>query len=150
MSVKELTIRQLARKTGVGSKALRYWESVRLLPRPRRNYNNYRIYDEGAVQRVQFIRKAKSLGFTLSEIRGIFELCRAHGAPCEEVVDWAGKKISALETQIEALVQLRKRLVLHHRKWKRQSGCPPMSPNEICCLIEEVPLSEMSHDPQRR
>lgn len=57
-----LTILQLNRRTGVSSKTLRYWESVGLLPRPDRNYSNYRLYKPEAVQRVTFIQKAKSLG----------------------------------------------------------------------------------------
>ena len=145
-----LSIRQLSQKTGVSSKTLRYWETLRLLPRPRRTHTNYRLYSSSDLDRVIFIRKAKSLGFTLSEIRRIFELCHDRRAPCEDVVDWAGKKINALESQIEALVQLRGRLIRYHRKWKQKGGCPPMSPNEICCLIEEVPLVEMSSAPHGR
>lgn len=145
-----LNIRQLSQKAGVSSKTLRYWETLGLLPRPGRTHTNYRMYRPSDLDRVIFIRKAKSLGFTLSEIRRIFELCRDRGAPCNEVVDWAAEKIKALETQIEALAQIRERLIRYHRKWKRQGACPPMSPGEICCLIEEVPLVEISNALQRR
>lgn len=113
-------------------------------------HTNYRLYTPSDLDRVIFIRKAKTLGFTLTEIRRIYELCRDRGAPCEEVVDWAGKKIGALETQIETLVELRKRLIRYHRKWKRKGACPPMSPSEICCCIESVPLAEISNAPKRR
>jgi DNA-binding transcriptional MerR regulator len=145
-----LTIRQVSQKTGVTSKTLRYWESLGLLPKPWRSHTNYRQYRPSDVERVIFIRKAKSLGFTLSETRRIFELCHERGAPCEEVVDWAGEKIKTLENQIEALTQIRGRLIRYHQKWKRQGACPPMNPGEICCLIEEVPLSEITHAPQGR
>lgn len=145
-----LSIRQLSQKTGVSSKTLRYWEALKLLPRPQRSHTNYRLYMPSDLDRVIFIRKAKSLGFTLSEIRRIFELCRNRGAPCEEVVNWAGEKIRTLETQIEALTQIRNRLTRYHRKWKRKGACPAMNPNEICCLIEEVPLPEAANIPERR
>ena len=150
MHEESLSIRQIAQKSGVSSKTLRYWEALGLLPKPSRTHTNYRVYRSSDIDRVIFIQKAKSLGFTLSEIRRIFELCRDRSAPCEEVVDWAGKKIKGLETQIMALTQLRERLIRYHRKWKRQGTCPPMSPNEICCLIEEVPVAEISDAPQRR
>lgn len=64
-----LTIRQVAKQTGVSSKTLRYWESAGLLPPAQQNYNNYRLYGPAVSQRVTFIRKAKSVGFTLAEIR---------------------------------------------------------------------------------
>jgi len=150
MTEQPLTIRQVARETGVSSKALRYWEALRLLPKPRRTHTNYRLYTAADRDHVLFIRKAKSLGFTLAEIRRIVTLCRDRSAPCEAVVEWAGQKVKALEAQIEALGQLRDRLVRYHRKWTRQGACPPMSPNEICCLIEDVPLSDISTAPQRR
>lgn len=145
-----VTIRQLSQRTGVSSKALRYWEGLGLLPKPARTHTNYRLYTRSDQDRVTFIRKAKSLGFTLSEIRRVFELCRERGAPCKEVVDWAGKKVKDLEAQIETLTQLREKLVRYHRKWRRQGACPPMSPNEICCLIEAVPATEIETAPQGR
>jgi len=145
-----LSIRRVSKKAGVSSKTLRYWETLRLLPRPRRTHTNYRLYTPSDLDRVIFIRKAKSLGFTLSEIRQIFELCRDRGAPCEEVVGWAGRKIKDLEAQIEALTQLREKLIRYHRKWKQKDACPPMSPNEICHCIEAVPLAEIPNAPQGR
>lgn len=145
-----LTIRQLSQRTGVSSKTLRYWEGLGLLPKPARTHTNYRLYTRLDQDRVTFIRKAKSLGFTLSEIRRIFELCRDRFAPCEEVVDWAGKKIGTLEAQIQTLTQIQKRLIRYHRKWKVQGACPPMSPGEICCLIEAVPVPEIEAAPQGR
>ncbi|MBI3609391.1 MAG: hypothetical protein HY204_01655, partial [Nitrospirae bacterium] len=59
-------------------------------------------------------------------------------------------KIKTLETQIEALTQIQERLIRYHRKWKVQGGCPPMSPGEICCLIEAVPATEIETAPQGR
>ncbi len=150
MQEQALSIRQMAQKTGVSSKTLRYWEVLGLLPKPRRTHTNYRLYLPPDLDRVLFIRKAKSLGFTLAEIRRIYELCRDRSTPCEEVVEWAGKKIATLEAQIEALGQIRTRLIHYHRKWKRQGACPPMSPNEVCCLIEDVPLTDLSDAPRRR
>lgn len=137
-----LTIRQLAQRSGVGSKTLRYWESLRLLPKPRRTHTNYRLYTPSDLDRVIFIRKAKRLGFTLAEIRGIFELGRERRVPCEAVVNWAGAKIEALGRQIEALTMIRDRLARYHRRWRRHGGCPPLRADEICCLIEEVPLPD--------
>lgn len=68
MEIDNLTIRELARETGVSSKVLRYWERRGLLPKAGRTHTDYRVYPRGMVRRVHFITKAKSIGFTLSEI----------------------------------------------------------------------------------
>lgn len=144
MEQKTLSIRQISQKSGVGSKALPHWEAVGLLPKPKRTHTNYRLYTPSDLDRILFVRKAKSLGFTLSEVRKILDLCREEGFPCEEIVDWAEKKIKTLGAQIEALTQIRKRLIRYHQTWRRKGPCPPMRSDEICCLIEAVPLQEKS------
>ena len=69
MGEQTLSIRQLAQEAGVSSKTLRYWESLRILSPAGRTHTNYRRYTENHLERVLFIRKAQSLGFTLAEIR---------------------------------------------------------------------------------
>ncbi len=135
-----LTIRELATETGVSSKALRYWESRGLLPRPGRTHTGYRVYPAGVVQKVQFIRKAKSIGLTLSEILSLFEITKQKGPPCEAVDEWASRKLEALDRQIALLTRLRSQLQRHRRRWRGRLPCPPLKPNEICCLIEEISL----------
>lgn len=134
-----MTIRELAAETGVSSKALRYWESRGLLPKPGRTHTGYRVYPIAAVQKVQFIRRAKSIGFTLSEIRSLFEITKQGGTPCKTVDEWTSRKLKALDRQIALLTQLRTKLHQHRRRWRGRLPCPPLKPNEICCLIEELP-----------
>ncbi len=140
MDSRALTIRQLAKQTRASSKTLRYWESVSLLPRPDRNYNNYRLYKPEVVQRVTFIQKAKSVGFTLAEIRQLFDVAERKGTACPDVVKWTEEKIRALEQQISLLSKLRERLIAYQREWRKKLSCPPLTTSEVCCLIESLPL----------
>jgi DNA-binding transcriptional MerR regulator len=135
-----LTIRALAVETGVSSKTLRYWESRGLLPKPQRTHTGYRVYPVNVAERVRFIQKGKSIGFTLSEILSLFALVQEKKAPCEAVDAWAGRKLKELDQQIALLTELRVRLQRHRRRWRSRPSCPPMKANEICCLIEELPL----------
>ena len=134
-----LTIRELATDTGVSSKTLRYWESCKLLPKPGRTHTGYRVYPVEAVRRVQFIRKAKSIGFTLAEIRTLVASARHGAKTCEAVDAWARHKLKALDQQIELLARLRTQLEQHRRRWRGRLPCPPLSSGEVCCLIEELP-----------
>jgi DNA-binding transcriptional MerR regulator len=143
-----LTIRELANQTGVSSKTLRYWENRGLLPKPGRTHTGYRVYPVEAVRRVQFIRKAKSIGFTLAEIRALIGSAKQGGKTCEAVEAWARQKLEALDRQIEVLTRLRTQLAQHRRRWRGRLPCPPLGPSEVCCLIEELPSP--SHKPRRR
>jgi DNA-binding transcriptional MerR regulator len=64
-----LTIGQLAKATGVASKTIRYYEEIGVLPTPSRSPSRYRQYDQSGVQRVRFIRRARSLRMPLREIK---------------------------------------------------------------------------------
>lgn len=64
-----LTIGQLAKATGVASKTIRYYEEIGVLPTPSRSAARYRQYDQSGVQRLRFIRRARSLRVPLREIK---------------------------------------------------------------------------------
>ena len=70
--MKELTIGEVARRSGVRATTIRYYESINVLPRPRRA-NGRRRYDEAILDRLAFIHVAQRLGFTLAEIVLLFE-----------------------------------------------------------------------------
>ncbi|HNP72985.1 MAG TPA: MerR family transcriptional regulator [Kouleothrix sp.] len=69
--MEELTISEVARRAGVRATTIRYYESISLLPAPRRA-NGRRRYDIGILDRLAFIQVAQRLGFTLSEIALLF------------------------------------------------------------------------------
>ena len=69
-----LTIGQVAEQTGVTNDTLRYYERRSLLPAPGRSPAGYRQYGPESVRRVQFIRRAQTLGFTLEEITDLLAL----------------------------------------------------------------------------
>jgi MerR family redox-sensitive transcriptional activator SoxR len=70
--MEELTISEVARRSGVRATTIRYYESINVLPQPRRA-NGRRRYDVAILERLAFIHVAQRLGFTLSEIVLLFE-----------------------------------------------------------------------------
>lgn len=148
MERETIPIRELAAATGLSSKTLRYWESRGLLPKPFRTHTGYREYPVIAVRRVEFIKRAKTIGLTLSEILKLFMLSKQKGATCQEMDAWVRRKLSALGEQMKTLTRLRKQLEQHQRNWRSRLPCPPLSSDEICCLIEELPVPNSK--PERR
>src|SRR5262245_52061246 len=89
-SVKTMTIGQVARLAGVGVETIRFYEREGLLTKPKRRPSGYRVFAPDAVGRIQFIKKAKQLGFSLKEIRDLLSLrvdSRATKADVKKHVD---------------------------------------------------------------
>lgn len=76
---------EIAQRTGCNIETIRYYEKIDLLPEPPRNANGYRAYDEGHIQRLRFILRARELGFGIDEIRGLLQLVDARQQTCAEV-----------------------------------------------------------------
>lgn len=101
-----LTTGRLARRAGVGIDTVRFYERRGLLPAPARTPAGYRVYGTSAVERIRFIRRAKSLGFSLDEISTLLEL-QDHGGRKSAVKDLARRKIDEIESRIEDLSRMR-------------------------------------------
>ncbi len=147
MGERTLSIRQLAEEAGVSSKTLRYWESLGIISPAGRTHTNYRRYTETNLERVLFIRKAQSLGFTLAEIRQIFDLAQSRKAPCDAVIRWAGEKARVLEGQIRMLQDMKTRLERYRRRWSTRKSPTHLGPNEVCQCIESVPIHDLHVTP---
>jgi len=68
------TIGKIAGRAGVSVDTVRFYERNGLLPAPRRTASGYRLYADDTVGRLRFIRRAKSLGFSLEEIGELLRL----------------------------------------------------------------------------
>jgi MerR family redox-sensitive transcriptional activator SoxR len=67
-----LTIGEVAKRAGIQTSAIRYYESVGVLPRPQR-LHGHRRYDTGILSRLSLIHVAQSAGFTITEIHRLFD-----------------------------------------------------------------------------
>ena len=77
----------LAKQTGVNIETIRYYEKIGLIPEPKRSSGGHRIYDQSQLRRLSFIRRTRDLGFTLKEVRALFELVDGGDYTCAEVRD---------------------------------------------------------------
>lgn len=68
------TIGQAAKATGVAAKTIRYYEEIGVLPAPSRTVSGYRQYDAPGVQRLRFIRRARSLGLPLQRLKAVMAM----------------------------------------------------------------------------
>jgi MerR family mercuric resistance operon transcriptional regulator len=126
--MKPLTIGQVAQRAGVGIETVRFYERQGLLNRPARSPSSgYRLYEEGVIARVQFILRAKELGFTLNEIKELLSLRVDPGMSCADVKARAEGKIAAIEEKIGTLQRMRTALLRLTRACGETGGgseCP--------------------------
>jgi len=97
------TIGKLAVLTEVSADTLRYYERERLLQPRAKSASGYRLYDEEAARRVQFIRHAQECGFTLAEIRELLALRGRNSACCDDVRRVAVERKLQLEAKIRSM-----------------------------------------------
>ncbi|WP_372013588.1 heavy metal-responsive transcriptional regulator [Pseudoxanthomonas sp. 10H] len=102
-----MNIGQLARQAGVPIDTIRYYEREQVLPPAPRGANGYRQYAAEDARRLRFVRRAKELGFTLDEIRGLLALSDARHADMGSVRAAAQEKLTLIGQRIVELQRVR-------------------------------------------
>jgi len=114
-----LKIGQLARQAGVTAKAIRFYEAKRLLPRPLRGTNGYRLYARDAVETLTFVKRAAGLGLTLAEIREIIAIRQDGAPPCAHVRRLLQDKARDLDRKLQDLIDMREQIRRSLAAWDR-------------------------------
>ncbi|MBI3302984.1 MAG: heavy metal-responsive transcriptional regulator [Deltaproteobacteria bacterium] len=115
-------IGELAAELELNPRTLRYYEARGVLPPAARTLSGYRVYGEETVQRLSFVRKAKSLGLTLNEIRQILALRDSGKLPCSSVQQMLQEHVERIDHQIAQLRALRADLTELLNGWRPGYG----------------------------
>ena len=108
--VKGLQRGALARRTGCNLETIRYYEKIRLLPEPPRTEGGHRAYDATHERRLRFILRARELGFTIEEIRGLLGLVDGGNYTCAEVREMTLHHLADVRAKIADLQRLKRTL----------------------------------------
>jgi len=127
-----LTIGALARRAGVAIDTVRYYEREGLLPEPLRRASGYRSYGEGTVAQLRFIRRAKTLGFTLQEIRELLALSVDRRRGVKAVKQRAQRRLADIEARIAELERVRAGLA------ELIEACPGHGAPEQCPILRAL------------
>ncbi|MFQ5529052.1 MAG: MerR family transcriptional regulator [Gemmatimonadota bacterium] len=122
-----LTISKVAAEAGVNVQTLRYYERCGILPEPARTPAGYRQYEQEAVTRIRFIKRAQELGFTLKEVSELLDLRVEHDAACTAIEAKACAKRDLVDEKIRLLTGLRDvldGLVDACRRREKTEDCP--------------------------
>lgn len=124
-----MKIGALAVLSGLPVKTLRYYEELGLLPAIGRTEGGYRLFAAESVQRLEFIRRLKTLGLSLEEIQGCLAVHDAGELPCGDIEIQLARQIERIDGQIRELRQLRRELQGLLEGWQRD----PVNQGDVIC-----------------
>ena len=131
-----MRIGQLAGRLGITTKAIRFYESIGLLPEPSRSASGYRSYEEPDADRLTFIKTAQRLGLSLDEIKEIIAFRDRGERPCGYVAQVLDRQVADLNRRIAEMRALRDELKSLQERARRSGP----SDGEYCGVIEHVHL----------
>ena len=105
-----MKIGQLSKQTDCKIETIRYYERIGLLPEPARSEGGYRLYDEGHLKRLSFIRRSRELGFTIEEIRVLLKLVDGGSYTCSDIKTITLEHVETVRQKIADLRRLEKTL----------------------------------------
>jgi Hg(II)-responsive transcriptional regulator len=137
--VEHLTTGQLAKQAHVNRETVRYYERRQLLSRPSRSISGYRVFSDDAVRRLRFIRHAKMLGFSLSEIRDLLTLRVSSLGTCDRVRARTLAKIADIDHKIRSLRRMKSTLT------QLAAACERRGKTNDCPILDslEAPSEEL-------
>jgi MerR family mercuric resistance operon transcriptional regulator len=136
-------IGSVAKRIGVTTDAIRFYERNALLRRPPRSAGGFRQYGEGDIETLAFIRRVQTLGFKLSEIRGLLSLRASRLQPCEPVRTRIQAKLADVRRKFADLRKLEREL----RAALRSCDQALRRPSPHCPILQnKAYLSEETHE----
>ena len=105
-----LNIGEAASRSGVSAKMIRHYESQGLIKNARRTDAGYRLYDAADVHTLQFVRRARGLGFSMKEVAHLLGLWQNRRRSSGDVRRVAQRHISDLEQKIDELQSMKRTL----------------------------------------
>ena len=127
-----MKIGAVAERSGVSSKTIRFWESVGLLPVPRRTAAGYRDYEQAILARLAFIRQAQGAGFSLSRIQRVLDIGDGGEPACEHVGQLIEARLRDVEARIVELRATRRHL---QTLAKRSAAQDPAECSGYCSIL---------------
>jgi len=136
---RQVVERIYGRRTGKGQRrVIRYYTRIGLLKPGRNPGNGYKLFGAKHLNRLLFIRQAKSLGYSLKEIKEIYRSAEKGKSPCPRIREIIENRIRQNREKLDSLLLLQKRMEKAVQAWERKPDGVPDG-DSICHLIETFP-----------
>lgn len=105
-----MNIGQAAKLSGINAKLIRHYESIAIIPKASRSEGGYRTYSETDVHILSFVKRSRTFGFSMKEIKKLVSLWRNKSRASSEVKTMATKHVEEMEQKIVELQEMVKTL----------------------------------------
>jgi DNA-binding transcriptional MerR regulator len=134
-----ITVKEVAERVGLPSRTVRYYDRIGLVRADERSAAGYRLYSAEELGRLRFVARAKRLGFSLDEIRGLIAAAeRGCAATVPELERLLDEKVRQIEVKIAELTAFRDRLI-EYRTGRRSSDGGRCGHGAFCGCLDDVP-----------
>ena len=138
-----MNIGQASKASGVTTKMIRYYDEIGLVRPASRTDSNYREFDEREVNELRFIRRARSLGFSMPEITQLLSLWRDRVRPSREVKAIAERHLADLDARIAEMQAMADTL-------RHLSHCCAGDDRPDCPILADLTQGALPSDPKPR
>lgn len=121
-----MQIGRVAEHSGVSAKTIRYYEEIELIARPKRSASGYRVYEKRDVDVLRFVNRARSLGFSIKNVRSLLALYQDRERASADVKSIALEHVEDIKRKMEELDSMRGTLLrLAHKCYgDKRPECP--------------------------
>ena len=105
------TIGQAAGESGIGIETIRYYEREGIIPPIRRHSNGRRYFNVRDISRLKFIKRFRSLGFSIEDIRNLQQLAFSNGNSCEKAASIGERNLDVVKAKISELQEIEAALI---------------------------------------
>lgn len=138
-----MNIGQAWKASGVTTKMIRYYDEIGLVQPASRTDSNYREYEERQISELRFIKRSRSLGFSMEEITQLLSLWRDRGRPSREIKAIADRHLADLDTRIAEMQAMAKTL-------RHLSHCCAGDDRPECPILEDLTAGKEPSEPRRK
>lgn len=139
-----MNISDVARKTGLSGKAIRFYEQKGIISPPQRSANGYRTYVNHHIEELTLLRQARQVGFSLEECRELVAMFNDPQRHSADIKQRTLQKVRDLDRQMEELTRMRQRLVALAESCPGDQGaaCPIIDSLAGCCAAQTRPQDD--------
>jgi len=125
-----LKIGEVAKRTGLSHDALRFYEERGILPPAQRTEGKFRMFPPNTLERLEFVQRAKALGFSLDQIQQLLDLRQSSSSDSHKVVELVEDQLREVDRRIAELNHLRQALV------RLADSCDGTHPTSRCPILQ--------------
>jgi MerR family copper efflux transcriptional regulator len=130
----KMTIGALATATACSVPTIRYYEEIGLLPEATRR-GSHRVYGDGDLRRLSFIRRCRDFGFSIEQVRELLKLSASPDSDCAEARDLAAQHLDEVRRKVKELRALERHLKLFVDACNSQCAGGPA---DACVILEDL------------